>query len=402
MFNKLKKKFILMNMVLLTTVFIGIFGTIYLMTAFSMNRDMEMQLRSNMNPMPKQPKGNMDVTTTINLDSQNKVVNIISRFDISEWNVQEIADEILNNKKNLSKIKINGESYSFLKQSNNNGIKIVLISRLYQQDVLGNLLRIFIFVGAVSLIILYLISVYFTNKAIGPLEESFKKQKQFIADASHELRTPITIIKTNIALLEENKNETIKSQEKWIRYIDSQATRMSTLVNEMLSLANLDAKRKSEEIVSINLSKLLNDLLLIFEVVIFEKGLTLEENISDNITISGENDQIKKLISILVDNAIKYTNDNGKITVNLSFDKSKARLIVKNTGEGIKKEHLERIFERFYRVDDSRVRETGGYGLGLSIAKSIVSEHKGKIYAESNIGKDVSFIVEFPLNSDKI
>ena len=157
-------------------------------------------------------------------------------------------------------------------------------------------------------------------------------------------------------------------------YIDSQAGRMSTLINEMLSLANLDVNKKKEERININLSKMLRDSLLVFEVVIFEKGLILEEDLSDNIFIKGEQNQIKKLISILMDNAIKYTNKNGKITVSLINERNKAKLIVKNTGEGIKKEHLEKIFERFYRVDDSRDRGTGGYGLGLSIAKAIIGK----------------------------
>ena len=103
-----------------------------------------------------------------------------------------------------------------------------------------------------------------------------------------------------------------------------------------------------------------------------------------------------------MDNAIKYTNSGGKITVNLNVDKTKTKLIVKNTGEGIAKEHLEKIFERFYRVDASRDRGTGGYGLGLSIAKSIVEDHKGKIYAESIIGESASFIVELPINNEKL
>lgn len=148
---------------------------------------------------------------------------------------------------------------------------------------------------------------------------------------------------------------------------------------------------------NINLSKMLSDTLLVFEVVIFEKGLILEEDIVNDIFINGEKDQIKKLISILMDNAIKYTNDNGKILVSLKAERNKAKLIIKNTGEGIKKEHLEKIFERFYRVDDSRDRGTGGYGLGLSIAKAIVDDHKGKIHAESIINNETSFIVELPL-----
>ena len=121
--------------------------------------------------------------------------------------------------------------------------------------------------------------------------------------------------------------------------------------------------------------------------------------IDDDIYINGEKEQIKKLISILIDNAIKYTNSNGKIIIFLKNEKNKVKLIVKNTGEGIKNENLEKIFERFYRIDDSRNSKSGGYGLGLAIARAISEEHKGKIYAESNFRKDVSFIVEFPLIS---
>ena len=397
MFDKLKKKFILMNMILLTTVFIGIFGTIYVMTAFSLNRDMEMQLRNSMNPMAKPPKGNMDVTITINLDSENKITNIVSRFDVSEWNTKQVIDEILSNNESLSKIKINGESYAYLKQNINGGIKIVLISRAYQQDVLANLLRIFILVGAISLIVLFLISIYFTNRTIEPLEESFKKQKQFIADASHELKTPLTIIKTNTSLLMSNPEDTIKNQSKWIKYIESQSHRMSELVNEMLSLAKLDVEENKLMFSTLNLSNIIESTLLSFDAVIFESEITLDTNISKNMVINGNNDSLKKLFSILMDNAVKYTNKGGSIYVSLFVDKSKAKLIIKNTGEGIPKDKLNKIFERFYRADDSRDRETGGYGLGLSIAKSIVTQHKGNIYASSNLNKDATFTVELPL-----
>ena len=395
MFSKLKRKFVLINMTLLTTVFIGIFGTIYLTTAYSMEKDMKMQLWGNMmvapqqKPMPKDER--KDMTIRIDLNNTNDILSVSSRLNTEDLDINNIVLKVINNDKSMSKININGESFAYLKQDIGTGRRIVLVSRAFQQDMLWSLLKIFIGVGSVSLIVLFFISIYFTNKAINPLEETFKKQKQFIADASHELRTPLTIIKTNISLLRENEMETIKSQKKWINYIDSQTGRMSILINEMLSLANLDANKK-------NLSKIISDSLLVFEVVIFEKGLTLEENISENIFINGEKDQIKKLISILMDNAIKYTNKNGKISVLLNTEKNKVKLIIKNTGEGIRKEHLEKIFERFYRVDDSRDRGTGGYGLGLSIAKAIVEEHKGKIHAESIVKNETSFIIELPLS----
>lgn len=401
MFKKLKIKFVLINMGLLTAVFIGIFGTIYLSTAYSMEKDMRMQLWSNMmvapqqKPMPKDHR--MDMTIKIDLDNINQIVSISSRLNIDDLDINNIVTKVINSSKDMDTIKINGESFAYLKQDIGNGKRIVLMSKSFQQDMLWSLLKIFIGVGLLSLVLLFFVSIYFTNKAINPLEETFKKQKQFIADASHELRTPLTIIKTNISLLKENKMQTIESQSKWINYIDSQASRMSILINEMLSLANLDANKKKEEIININLSKMLSDILLIFEVVIFEKGLILEEDIVQNIFINGEKEQIKKLISILMDNAIKYTNDNGRILVSLKSERNKVKLIVKNTGEGIKKEHLEKIFERFYRVDDSRDRTTGGYGLGLSIAKAIVDDHKGKIHAESIINNETSFIVELPL-----
>ena len=355
-------------------------------------------LQIEINKLKPIPKNNrMDMTIKIDLDNTNEVVAVSSKLNTDDLDINDIVTKVINGSEDINTIKINGESFAYLKQDIGNGKRIVLMSKSFQQDMLWSLLRIFIGVGSLSLVVLFFISIYFTNKAINPLEETFKKQKQFIADASHELRTPLTIIKTNVSLLRENELETIQSQKKWINYIDSQASRMSTLINEMLSLANLDANRKKEERININLSKMLSDTLLVFEVVIFEKGLILEEDIVNDIFINGEKDQIKKLISILMDNAIKYTNDNGKILVSLKAERNKAKLIIKNTGEGIKKEHLEKIFERFYRVDDSRDRGTGGYGLGLSIAKAIVDDHKGKIHAESIINNETSFIVELPL-----
>lgn len=401
MFKKLKTKLLLINMVLLTIVFMVIFGAIYFRTADSIEKDISIQLWNNMipsqiqKPIPRDSKINM--TIKIDLDITNKIISVSSKVNIDELDINNVVKEIINNKKDLDPIIINNEKFKYLKQDIGNGKRIVLMSKSFQEQMLNQLLKTFIGVGVLSLIVLFFISLYFTNKAITPLEETFRKQKQFIADASHELRTPLAIIKTNISLLKENDLETIKSQRKWLDYIDSQSNRMSTLINEMLSLANLDVKKNSEEKININLSKMLSDILLVFEVIIFEKGLILEEKIKDNIFINAESNQIKKLISILMDNAIKYTNDNGKISIILRSEKNRAKLIIKNTGEGIRKEHLEKIFERFYRVDDSRDRKTGGYGLGLSIAKAIVNDNNGKIHAESIINNETSFIVELPL-----
>ena len=266
-------------------------------------------------------------------------------------------------------------------------------------NILFQLLKTLIAIGFISLIVLLLISIYLTNKSIIPIKETFEKQKQFIADASHELKTPLAIIKTNTSLVLSNPNDIIKNQSKWINYINLQTDRMSELINEMLSLAKMDTNENKLILSPINMSKLIESMLLMFDAVIYENNINLETNITKNLFINGDNENLKKLFSIIMDNAIKYTSKNGNITVSLYSDKNKIKIIVKNTGEGIAPEHLERIFERFYRVDSSRDRETGGYGLGLSIATSIVKQHKGKIYARSKVGEFTSFIVEIPLHT---
>ena len=396
MFDKLKRKFILINMSLLTIVFILIFGTIYITTTISMEKELEHDLRNTLStprkPIPNSPM--MSSSIIIELDSDNNIATVTTYMEVDENMLQETMYTIIKNENKFGKIKIDGSSYGYLKEYSNKGVRIALMSREPQIDVLNNLLKVFISIGSISLIFLLLISIYLTNKTIKPIKETFEKQKQFIADASHELKTPLAIIRTNNSLVLSNKNLTVESQSKWLNYINNQIERMSELIDEMLSLAKLDANRGHDEFVVFNLSKLLNNILLTFEAVIFENKIELESNIEEDISIKGDKESIKKVFTILLDNAIKYTNQSGKIDVDLRQEKNKIKIKVKNSGEGINKKDINKIFERFYRVDTSRARESGGYGLGLSIAKSIVENHNGKIYAESNVGKDTTFIIE--------
>lgn len=397
MFDKLKKKFILINMSLLTIVFVLIFGTIYISTAISIEKDLEHELMNTVSN-PRKPTPNSPMISSsiiIELDSDNNIAKVNTYLEIDEGVLEDTIYKIIKNENKLDRVKIDGSSYVYLKEYSNKGLTIVLMSREQQIEVLNNLLKVFISIGSISLILLLLISIYLTNKTIKPIKETFEKQKQFIANASHELKTPLTIIRTNTSLVLSNKSLSVESQSKWLNYINNQIERMSELLDEMLSLAKLDTNRGLDEFVVFDLSKLLNNILLTFEAVIFENKIQLESNIEEDISIKGDKESIKKVVIILLDNAIKYTNKSGKIDVELKQEKNKIRLKVKNTGEGIKKEDINKIFERFYRVDSSRARETGGYGLGLSIAKSIVESNNGKIYAESNIGKDTTFIIEF-------
>lgn len=397
MFKKLKTRFILINMTLLTIVFISIFSFLYFMTNHSINRETNMNIDSLMNNSPKQKPNSGNIV--VELDNSGNITNyfVHLNYDMTTVKLQNAINTIYESNKNNGKIKIDDYIYKYEKRSFRFFSKIVLLNITSEESLKIRLIQIFVLAGSISLIFLLIISIYLTNKSIEPIKETFNRQKQFIADASHELKTPLTIIKTNTSLLLSNPEDTIRNQSKWIKYIDSQSDRMSELVNEMLSLAKLDVEKNKLIFSPINLSNMIESMLLTFDAIIFENKITLNTNINKNIMINANEESIKKLFNILMDNAVKYTNKEGCISVNLVTDKSKSRLVIKNTGEGIPKDKLNKIFERFYRADDSRDRETGGYGLGLSIAKSIVTQHKGKIYASSNLNKDATFTVDLPL-----
>ncbi len=397
MFKKLRTRFILINMTLLSIVFITIFGTIYFITNNSINRDIEMTIDSLMNNRGPKQKPNLG-NIVVEVDEKGNIINYLAHLnsEVSTDELQNYVNTALKSNSDSSKIKINDESFMYTKKSFDNYYKIVFLNITYEENLKLRLLQIFTITGGLSLVILLFISIYLTDKSIQPIKDTFEKQKQFIADASHELKTPLTIIKTNTSLILSNPEDTIKNQSKWIKYIESQSDRMSNLVNEMLSLAKLDIEENKLILSSIDISKIIENMLISFDAIIFENNISLEENITKNIFINGNEESIRKLFSILMDNAIKYTNLKGKISVDLYLDRAKAILEIKNTGEGIDREHLDKIFERFYRIDNSRARDTGGYGLGLSIAKSIVDQHKGKIYAKSKLNDYTTFIVEVP------
>ncbi len=400
MFKKLKYKFIMINMSLLTFVFLCIFGVIYFITWNSGER----QINFSLNALIHEPNnggpskgGPLNNGILINLDHNLNVINIMTPYNIDRDILVESVANIISTESSSGVIKIEDTDFAYLKSLDRKINKIALINKSPQQNLLKNLLKTFFITGFISLITLFTISYYLAYKTIAPIKEVFEKQKQFIADASHELRTPIAIIKTNLALVSSNKDKTIESQGKWMNYIDLQTDRMSHLIDDMLSLAKLDEDKKILNLQPININKVLENLLVSFEAVFFENKIELENNLKDNFFINGDLEEIKKLFNILMDNAIKHTSPNGTITITSSKLKSKMEIIITNTGEGIPNKDLEKIFERFYRSDESRQRKTGGYGLGLAIANAIVTSHKGKIYARSNVGKDTAFIVELPI-----
>ena len=215
-----------------------------------------------------------------------------------------------------------------------------------------------------------------------------------MADASHELKTPLTVILTNTGILLSHPEDTVAEQRKWVEYIRDEAQRMRELVEDLLFLARHDAGREPPPDQTVDLSELLWSALLPFEPVAFEQGVELESGIQGGLTVRGRADQLRRLAAILLDNAVKYAGAQGKVRVALTRgEKGGACLTVRNTGPAIPPEHL---FERFYRADDSRARSSGGYGLGLAIAKSIVESHRGTITVQSGAEEGTLFTVRLP------
>ena len=239
---------------------------------------------------------------------------------------------------------------------------------------------------------MYILSNKISKTIVKPVEETIEKQKDFISDASHELKTPIAVIQANSDVLEGEIGN-----NKWLTYIQNECDNMSKLINEMLLLSkmeNIDLQREKEEF---NLSEEIELNVSSFESMAFDNNVKLKTEIEENIITHDFNrSDIKHIISTLVDNAIKHTKKNKKVIVELKKVKDNIIINVKNEGEEIKEEDREKIFERFYRVDKSRNRNEKRYGLGLSIAKSIVLKNNGEISVDCSNGI-TTFTTKLPI-----
>lgn len=252
-------------------------------------------------------------------------------------------------------------------------------------------------IGVVAIILLLCLCYYLSGRAIKPLEESWKQQQQFIHDASHELKTPLAVITTNIEAIRGCPDDTIAQQDKWLSYIADEADDMRNLVNDMLTLAKGDAPVRGDQVaVTFSLSDTVEEAGLLMEANALDAGILMDTTVEANINFIGNPNDIKHVLLILLDNALKNTFEGGQIDLQLSRSHGDLLITCRNTGRGIPASELKNIFRRFYRVDPSRARLTGGSGLGLSIAERIVESYKGKIWAESEEGKWALFTVKLP------
>lgn len=257
-------------------------------------------------------------------------------------------------------------------------------------DAIVNSLIWYVVFGIMSWCLCLWLTLKIVEKMLEPVKESMHKQKQFIADAGHELKTPVAVITANANVLEREIGPT-----KWLTYITMEAQRMQSLIKSLMTLAELEDSDKFTEFESFDLSNAVMGATLPYESLAYEKGTIMQCKITENIRFYGNKERIIQMVSALVSNAVAYCNTNGKIQISLKQKKKEIELSVYNTGIGIRKSDRKKVFERFYRVDPSRKRDHGNYGLGLSIVQSIVKEHHGKIRISGTYQEDVCFTILF-------
>jgi len=265
------------------------------------------------------------------------------------------------------------------------------------QQNLYKLMMTLLLVGSALLVTFFFLSCYFANRAMMPMAEAWEKQRQFVADASHELKTPLSIINANISALYANKEETIESQLKWLDYISAGTTRMSNLINQLLSLAKIEDASIQPDKSELNISEVLDQAIISQKAAVQLKEIKVAANIAPDIITITDSVLVGQIINILMDNAIKYTEQGGWITIALAKERACAVLTIKNSGKGISKQDLPKVFDRFYRADASRSQSRSSYGLGLSIAKASIDKLGGTIEAESIESKLTVFTVKIPL-----
>ena len=406
MIRKLQIKFVAMCMVLVTAVLGVVFAAVF----FSARQNIEVISHQVLDRVIRDDAPNSRPDLGPNRDGEDV---LLPYFTVNLWdsngvyqafvtsgtyaNLQDTAEleDILSDclRQNQPEGTIRSYGLRYMRQDYGLYQRIAFVDMSMEQATLQELMGSYLQIGLAALILLLGVSILLARWATRPVARAWQQQRQFLSDASHELKTPLTVILSNAELLEAAPMD--PRPARWADNIHSEAKRMKSLVEEMLTLARADNAVPTAVMAEISLSDLATDCALAFEPVAFEAGKPLESDIAPDVTVTGDGDKLRQLIGVLLDNAIKYGQAGGTITLSLRRTDRQARLMVSNLGEPIPPEQLSRLFERFYRADASR-GEQSGFGLGLPIAAAIASEHKGTLKAESDQAS-TRFLFTMPL-----
>ena len=401
MIKNLRLKFVCINMLIVLILLSTMLGLLFFSTQQRMERDSIQMMRSMAaGPMmpfrPDDRSGEMKLPFfRLTLDKEGKLVYAEGNFyDLSDDEfLQELIDSARAGEKESGVLK--AYNLRYLRRSTDREEIIVFADITGETATVRHLLTRTMAVELAGLGLFLVVSILLARWATKPVEEAWQRQKQFVSDASHELKTPLTVILTDTELLE-SETCTEEDRKRFASSIHTMGEQMRGLVEELLSLTRADQAEPLRNQETVDWSSCVEDAVLPFEPIFFEQGLTVEIEIQPGVTVRGNEAQLRQVTEILLDNAQKYCTPSTTTKVTLQQQGHTVRLSVVNEGEAIPKEELEKIFLRFYRLDKARSMNHS-YGLGLAIAKQIVENHGGKIWAESEEGEN-RFIVQLPVH----
>ena len=398
MIRKLQIKFVIINMTMVTIMLCVMFGLVYNSTKTNLeNESISMMKTIGANPFqlgrPNEQSPDLRLPYfTLQLGLRGELVSTGGGYyDLSDKEfLKDLIDESVGSRRDTGIVE--AHNLRFCRIATPRGTVLVFSDMSSENNTLDNLLKNSLLIGALSFLAFLVISIFLSRWAVKPVTAAWLQQKQFVADASHELKTPLTVIMTNAELLQSSEYDETE-RKTFSQSILLMGQQMKSLVENMLELAKSDAEQTKQKMKSVDLSKLILDTAISFEGVFIEKGLTVESSVEPGIIVRGNEQAMQQVVDILLDNAQKYSTPGGETSVRLySSSQGKCQLKVSNPGAEIPPEDLKKIFQRFYRMDKARRRD-GSFGLGLSIAESIVTQHGGRIWAESKDGTN-TFIVE--------
>ena len=329
---------------------------------------------------------------TVSADKEGNILNVSeNNATIDEDILNHSVSEAISSDKQVGEI---GEyNLTYAKNELIDKIIIVFADNSNVYSTLRNTILVCFGLFLASMAVIFLISLALSGIAVNPVKDAWNKQKQFVADASHELKTPLTVILANNNIMMSHKDSKVEDEIKWLQSTEDEAQHMKKLIDQMLFLAKSDAENSKTELTKINVSEVIEAASLNFEPIAFEKGVLLDCEIEPDIMAESNATLLNQLSHILIDNAVKYSSSDGIVKIGLFKRNDKYIFSVNNKGNVISKEELAHIFDRFYRAEKSRT--TKGYGLGLSIAQNITNSIGGKISVESSEDKGTTFSVEW-------
>lgn len=418
MLKKLRRKFIAIAMLSVSIVLIAIVGTINIANYISTNQALDARLSliadnggtfpdmtpgdsgKKLEPKSDQPPAMNDLqkhgisqespfdtryfTVTIASDGTVGSVDTGKIASISAGTAEEYAAELWKKGKKKGFF----ADYKYLTTDSDGTTMYVFLNCQREISTIRTYVLTSVGTGALGLVIVFVMIYFFSGKVLKPVSESYEKQKRFITDASHEIKTPLTIIDANTEVI-----EMMEGENEWTQSTRKQIARLTSLTEKLVFLSRMDEEGTKLEKVSFSLSDAVLDTAEAFRSVAKTKGKQFEINVAEHVEYIGDEKNIRQMISLLLDNAMKYSSDQGIIRIALKTSGKNKIITVWNTTDQIEKGKLDMLFERFYRMDASHNSRTGGFGIGLSVVYAIVKAHKGKITAKSEDGKSILFTV---------